>query len=72
MWFLGLGHVRWSLGAGKRERENGSGKQYLDRQVARTKTKAGVREWTTNTQWCHEGSTNKDRKRGTRSGENIH
>lgn len=45
--------------------ENGSGKQYLDRQVARTKTKAGVRVWTTkiDTHGCHEGGTNKDKKR---------
>lgn len=65
MWSLGSWTRPWSLGAGKREGENGSGKQYLDRQVARTKTKAGVREWTTNTHVCHEqGQKKRDEVRG--------
>lgn len=58
LWDFGRGGRPWREGG-----ENGSGKQYLDRQVARTKTKAGVRVWTTNTHRCYEGGTNKDKKR---------
>lgn len=40
----------------------------LDRQVARTKTKVGIREWTTKTHGCHKRQLEQGQKEGRGQG----